>query len=58
MVEHFADSVLTGRPLRLPPEDAVANLRVIEALRRSLHSGRVEAVGGSSEAAARGREEP
>ncbi|MDR7544239.1 MAG: Gfo/Idh/MocA family oxidoreductase [Armatimonadota bacterium] len=44
MVEHFADAVLTGRPPRLPPEDAVANLRVIEALRRSLDSGRAEAV--------------
>ncbi|MGH7179434.1 MAG: Gfo/Idh/MocA family oxidoreductase, partial [Tepidisphaeraceae bacterium] len=44
MVEHFAD-VVTGRaPLALPPEDAVANLRVIEAALRSVKSSHVEAV--------------
>ncbi len=44
MVEHFAD-VVTGRaPLALPPEDAVANLRVIEAALRSAKSGHVEAI--------------
>lgn len=39
-VEHFADSVLLGRPPVLPPEDAVANTRVIEAIRRSVADGR------------------
>jgi predicted dehydrogenase len=45
MVEHFADVILTGAPLLLPPEDATANLRVIEALLRSARSGRPERVG-------------
>jgi predicted dehydrogenase len=35
MVEHFADCALNGRPLRYPPEEAAANMRVIEALLRS-----------------------
>ena len=29
---HFAEAVLAGRPVPVPPADAVANLRVIEAL--------------------------
>ena len=33
--EEFADALLTGRPLRIPPEDAVATLRAIEALHGS-----------------------
>jgi predicted dehydrogenase len=44
MVEHFADVVAGRSPLTLPPEDAVANLRVIEAALRSARSGRAEAV--------------
>ena len=32
MVEHFADAVLNGTPLRYPPEDARANMRVIDGL--------------------------
>jgi predicted dehydrogenase len=35
MVEHFADAALNDRPLRYPPAEAAANLRVIEALYRS-----------------------
>jgi predicted dehydrogenase len=42
MVEHFAEAVLDGTPLALPPEDAVANLRVIEAALRSVRTGRTE----------------
>jgi len=38
MVEHFGD-VLSGRPLALPPEDAVANVRVLETLTVSLRRG-------------------
>lgn len=45
MVEHFAEAVRNDLPPRLPPEDAVANLRVIEALLRSLRSARAEEVG-------------
>ncbi len=45
MVEQFAEVVRAGAPMLLPPEDAVANLRVIEALLRSLRSGRAEEVG-------------
>jgi predicted dehydrogenase len=44
MVEHFAEAVLDGVPLKLPPEDAVANLRVIEAAQRSVRSSAAEAV--------------
>ncbi|MGQ9598910.1 MAG: Gfo/Idh/MocA family protein [Anaerolineae bacterium] len=35
MVEHFADCVLHDRPVRYPPGEAAANMRVIEALYRS-----------------------
>jgi len=35
MVEHFSDCVLNGRPVKLPPEDALENMRVLEAARRS-----------------------
>ncbi len=38
MVEHFGD-VLSGARLALPPEDAVANVRTISALRASLERG-------------------
>ena len=33
--EEFADALVQGRPLRIPPEDGVANMRVIDALYRS-----------------------
>jgi len=39
MVEHFADAVLEGRPLRYPPEEAALNLRVLEGLYRSARAG-------------------
>jgi xylose dehydrogenase (NAD/NADP) len=39
-VEEFADSILRGTPTPLPPEDAVANTRVIEALRFAAADGR------------------
>jgi predicted dehydrogenase len=35
MVEHFSDCVLTGQPLERGPEDALENMRVLEAIRRS-----------------------
>jgi predicted dehydrogenase len=45
MVEHFADCVLHKKPLRYPPAEAAANMRVIEALYRSARGGgRPEAV--------------
>jgi D-xylose 1-dehydrogenase (NADP+, D-xylono-1,5-lactone-forming) len=44
MVEAFCDAVRTGAPVPYPPEDAVANLAAIEALLRSVRSGRPEAV--------------
>jgi len=46
MVEHFADVVAGQAPLGLPPEDAVANLRAIEAMLRSAGSGHTETVAG------------
>lgn len=39
MVEDFAQCVLTDRQLRYPPEDGVANLRVVDALYRSARNG-------------------
>jgi predicted dehydrogenase len=44
MVEHFADVVAGQTPLALPPEDAVATLRTIEAILRSARSGQAETV--------------
>ena len=45
MVEHFADCVLDQKPVRYPPAEAAANMRVIEALIRSARgNGRVESV--------------
>lgn len=42
MVEEFADAVLGRAPLTLPPEDAVGNARVLEALHRALRAGHPE----------------
>jgi predicted dehydrogenase len=39
MVEHFADCVLDGKPVRYPATEAAANLRVIEALYGSARNG-------------------
>lgn len=39
-VEHFSDCIRHGMPPALPPEDAVANTRVIEALRLAAADGR------------------
>jgi predicted dehydrogenase len=39
-VEHFSDCVLHDTPPAAPPEDAVANTRVIDALRLSAADGR------------------
>ncbi|MBI3910078.1 MAG: Gfo/Idh/MocA family oxidoreductase [Armatimonadetes bacterium] len=38
-VEHFADAIRGREPLRLPPEDALQNTRVIEAVRRAATHG-------------------
>lgn len=37
--EEFADALLTGRPLRIPADDALGTLRAIEALHRSARAG-------------------
>jgi D-xylose 1-dehydrogenase (NADP+, D-xylono-1,5-lactone-forming) len=39
MVEHFADAVLNGAPLRYPPELDRGNMRVIDALYESARTG-------------------
>jgi len=39
MVEHFADCVFRQIPVRYPPSEAAANMRVIEALYRSARNG-------------------
>lgn len=39
-VEAFVEAVQSGRELPLPPEDAVANMCVIEAVRRAVADGR------------------
>ena len=40
-VDHFSRCVLEGRPLALPPEEGLKNMRVIEALHRSARRGQV-----------------
>ncbi len=40
MAEHFADAVLNGTPLLYPPEDGLANMRVVDAVREAARSGR------------------
>jgi predicted dehydrogenase len=40
MVEHFADAVLNGTPLRYPPAEGRANMCVIDALYESAQTGR------------------
>ncbi len=40
MVEHFGEGVLRGRRLRYPPDDAVANMKVIDAAFKSIRTGR------------------
>ena len=47
-VDHFSRSVLEGRPLSLPFEDALGNMAVIEALRSSAQTGRESPVGEGS----------
>lgn len=44
MVQAFCDAVRSGEPVPYPPEDAVSTLAVIEALLRSLRSGRPEVI--------------
>jgi len=38
MIEHFA-TVVAGEPARYPPQDAVANMRALDALRRAARTG-------------------
>jgi xylose dehydrogenase (NAD/NADP) len=45
MVEAFADAVLHGTPLPVSPDDAVANMRVLDAWAESARTGKVAAVG-------------
>lgn len=40
MVEEFSDAALDGSPAPLPLEDSIANLRVLDGVRRSLDLGR------------------
>lgn len=42
--EHFSQCVLNGTPPRYGPEDAVKQMRVVDAVRRSIRSGQPEAV--------------
>jgi predicted dehydrogenase len=46
MVEHFGDVVTSGATLLLPPDDAAGNLHAIDALLRSVRSGRPEPITG------------
>ena len=43
-LEAFADSVESGRPVPIPPEASVYVIKIIEALRRSLETGKTERV--------------
>ena len=44
MVEHFADAVLGRSALTYPPQESIANMRVLDALSRAARSGRRETV--------------
>ena len=44
MAEGFADAVLSGKPVPFSPEDAVANMAVMDALAESARTGRKVAV--------------
>jgi D-xylose 1-dehydrogenase (NADP+, D-xylono-1,5-lactone-forming) len=46
MVEHFGAAVSHGTVVDLPPDDAIKNLAVVEAVLRSLRSGQPEPVAG------------
>ena len=39
MIDHFGESLRTGTPPRFSPEDAVANMRVIDLLRAAAQAG-------------------
>ena len=40
MVDHFGEALIAGRPLRYGPRDAVLNMKAIDAVVRSIRSGR------------------
>ncbi|MCI0723794.1 MAG: hypothetical protein L0338_33275 [Acidobacteria bacterium] len=40
-VDHFSRCILKAKPLAVPPEESVKNMRVIEALQRSARLGSV-----------------
>jgi xylose dehydrogenase (NAD/NADP) len=44
MVDAFAEAVLEGRPVPLPPADSLANARVLDALARSARTGVAEPI--------------
>jgi D-xylose 1-dehydrogenase (NADP+, D-xylono-1,5-lactone-forming) len=44
MVEHFADAVLGRSVLAYPPQESIANMRVLDALSQAARSGRRETV--------------
>ena len=44
MFDAFSKSVIEGKPVPTPPEDAIANMRAIDALFRSEKSGLWEKV--------------
>lgn len=44
MLDHMGACILEGRPPMFPPEEAVANLRVLDALMASARSGEVTAI--------------
>lgn len=41
MIDHFGSCVLEGTPLRYPAEDAVANMRVLDAVAEAARTGQV-----------------
>jgi predicted dehydrogenase len=43
-MDHFSEAVLDDKPVWTPGEDGLADIRVIEAIHRSLESGKSEKV--------------
>ena len=44
VAEAFAEAVLNGTPVPLPPEDSIRNMKVLDAWTRSVNEGRDVAI--------------
>ena len=47
-LRHLAECLATGRPLRVPPENSIAQMRVIDAVFESIRTGEAVRLAGTS----------